>query len=81
VLAQTVATEWLSSLSSWVHNMAEPKRYVVLDENGNFINVIVWDGITVWTHPEDQTLVLEESPEGQAAIAIHNKQNLEPDED
>ena len=47
------------------------KRFCILDSEGKLDNVIVWDEQTEWSPPEGFTLVLEDSEEGQAALAVH----------
>jgi hypothetical protein len=52
--------------------MAEIKRYVVLDQDGKFENIVVWDGESEWSPPENHRLVLEDSDEGRASLQAHN---------
>lgn len=41
-------------------------RYLVLDKDGNVLNVIEWDGNAQWTAPEGCTAVV--APETKAEI-------------
>lgn len=41
------------------------KRHAVIDSEGNVVNVVLWDGASMWRPPEGHTLVeVEETPCG-----------------
>lgn len=39
---------------------AEPKPYVVLDADGEVVNVVLWDGVTDW-HPGEGLKAIPET--------------------
>lgn len=37
--------------------MMEAENYAVVDDDGNIVNVIIWDGVSQWSPPEGCTAV------------------------
>ncbi len=36
--------------------MPDIKRYAVIDQGGNVINIILWDGVAEWSPPDGCTV-------------------------
>jgi hypothetical protein len=55
-------------------------EYVVKDENGDVVNVVVWDGASDWSPAEGHTVEpLEEQPEDFVFVAPEVIPDLAPD--
>ena len=44
--------------------------YAILDTNNLVVNVVEWDGISVWTPPENTTLIMVTDVTGTAFIGL-----------
>jgi hypothetical protein len=49
-----------------VNQVVQGVEYAVLDEGGQCVNRVIWDGLTPWQPPEGLTAVAD--PDGRHAI-------------
>lgn len=47
-------------------------RYAVVDSDGNVVNVVIWDGESDWSPPEDCTVIPHETA-GRGGTLIDGK--------